>query len=103
MQMELLPVGQGLKLVRYPQASVSEKEAGLFVAQPGRIARNQALTASDPPVEQRPTTHPVLDLVYRPEIRRSISESAPPRPVQRYPRVNQRQGESVGSFLNVMI
>ena len=103
--MELLPVGQGLKLVRYPQASASERErgAGLFVAQPGRIARNPALAASDPPVEQRSTTHPVLDLVYRPEIRRSISESNPPQPVQRYPRINQRQGESVGNFLNVMI
>ncbi|MFC2076571.1 hypothetical protein ACFLT7_05765 [candidate division KSB1 bacterium] len=103
--MELLPVGQGLKLVRHPQTSAPDRagEAGLFVAQPGRIARDQSLSMSESPVEQRSTTHPVLDLVYRPEIRRAISESDPPRPVRRYPQVEQRQGESVGSFLNVMI
>ena len=100
--MEMIPVGQGFKVVERPATGIREK--GLFVAQPGRVARDEPLQASEPPPEQNPTTHPVLDLVYRPEIRRAISESNPPQPEARqYPQFEQRLGENVGNFLNVIV
>jgi hypothetical protein len=100
--MEIIPVGQHLKVIERPRISV--RNEGLFVAQSGRIARDEPLPVVEQSPEQRPTTHPVLDLIYRPEIRRAITESEPPRQeARRYPQFEQRLGDNVGNFLNVMI
>ena len=99
--MKLIPIGQNLRVVQRPDPAIWD--TGLFVARPGPIARNEPLRTESTPVENRPTTHPVLDLVYRPEVRRAISESQPPRVVRQYPPFEQRAGESVGIYLNVMV